>query len=155
MPLIYKTVVRILLTLQIEQFLANWRIFSYAPSTCSVCDVKQRWQEQIIRRNTWQTCLDFYELLEPVSDLGSPRKVPIPVPMPALVRSSYSRITFIKSRPLYKRTLIERLDKSYCLRSSVLLRKQTNTGTTTAQTAEIHWPTLTRIRPLSWIVTSA
>jgi len=36
-----------------------------------------------------------------------------------------------------------------------LLRKQKNAGTSTAPTAETHWPTRTRLRALSRVVTSA
>jgi hypothetical protein len=36
-----------------------------------------------------------------------------------------------------------------------LLRKQTNTGTCTALTAETHWSTRTRLRALSRLLTSS
>ena len=125
-----------------------------------LCDffTYQRWQERIRRRTTGKTRLDLTELLEPVSNLGALRKVPISVAKFELVRRKYSRITSAKSPPLWKTTFIASLDKYYFLRAWVtrpqLLRQRTNTGTSTAIIAETHWSTRTRLRALYRLVTS-
>jgi len=69
------------------------------------------------KRKYWADSIGFDELLEPVSNIGGLRKLPIPVAMLELVRRKYSRITCTKSPPLCKTTFIASLDKSYCLRT--------------------------------------
>jgi hypothetical protein len=70
-----------------------------------------------------------------------------------------SWITSIKAISFALKSSARVLNKPYGPPTTVtwcqLLRKQTNTGTSTARTADTHWSTRTRVCALSWLVTSA